>query len=231
MVSRILSSCLSLAVMFPACAAGQTGRGEQPGHALVACPYSQITGQRPANSDCAVLARKEFDSVREGSLVLRLETFATTAAALGVGTPASAVVQAAGKIWLITFGVKGERSPGGQFVTEIGPVPPLPRAARYEMQVSEADFGPEMNPAISNAVHTHSGPEFWFLLTGEQCLETPAGVTRARAGEGMFAPAETPMQLNITGSSKRDALFVIVHDAARPVTTVSDWQPKATCQK
>jgi hypothetical protein len=29
MASRILSSCLSLAVVFPACAAGQSGRGEQ----------------------------------------------------------------------------------------------------------------------------------------------------------------------------------------------------------
>jgi quercetin dioxygenase-like cupin family protein len=99
------------------------------------------------------------------------------------------------------------------------------------MRVSEADFGPDMNPAVSNAIHTHSGPELWYLLTGEQCLETPNGTTRVRAGAGMFAPAATPMQLNIVGRSKRDALFVIIHDATKPATTVSDWQPKGTCQR
>jgi hypothetical protein len=39
------------------------------------------------------------------------------------------------------------------------------------------------------------------------------------------------MQLNITGTSSRDALFVIVHDASKPATTVSEWQPKGECQK
>jgi quercetin dioxygenase-like cupin family protein len=97
------------------------------------------------------------------------------------------------------------------------------------MQVAEADFGPDVNPALANAIHTHSGPEIWYLLTGEQCLETPGGVTRARAGEGMFVQAETPMQLRIVGPSKRDALFVIIHDAARPATTVSAWHPKGSC--
>jgi quercetin dioxygenase-like cupin family protein len=98
------------------------------------------------------------------------------------------------------------------------------------MRVSEADFGPDLNPQLSNAIHTHSGPEFWYVLTGAQCLETPAGVMRAKAGQGMFAPADTPMQLSILGSGKRDAIFVIVHDAARPATTVSDWQPKGRCR-
>jgi hypothetical protein len=47
----------------------------------------------------------------------------------------------------------------------------------------------------------------------------------------MFASANTPMQLNITGTGNREALFAIVHDAAKPATAVSDWQPKGGCQK
>ncbi len=115
-------------------------------------------------------------------------------------------------------------------MTEIGPIPDIPIAASYELQVADADFGPAMNPAISKAVHTHSGPEIWYLLTGEQCLETPNGSQHAKAGEGMFAPANTPMQLNITGTGNREALFAIVHNAAKPATTISDWQPKGDCQ-
>jgi dienelactone hydrolase len=203
----------------------------QPPHALVACDESPNEGMRPPNVACAVIARKEFDAAPRGPAVLRFETFPTTDAARRASTPASAVVRAGGHVWLITFGTSGQRSPGGHFVTEIGPVPPLAPAARYEMRVADADFGPALNPQISRAVHTHSGPEFWYVLTGAQCLETPSGATRASAGQGMFAPAETPMQLNISGRTKRDALFVIVHDAARPATTVSDWQPKGSCQQ
>ena len=43
----------------------------------------------------------------------------------------------------------------------------------------------------------------------------------------MTAPANTPMQLNIIGQSKRDAFFVVIHDAAKPRVNVSDWQPVA----
>jgi hypothetical protein len=30
--------------------------------------------------------------------------------------------------------------------------------------------------------HTHPGPEGWYVLAGEQCLETPAGANKAVAG-------------------------------------------------
>jgi hypothetical protein len=84
------------------------------------------------------------------------------------------VVEWAGKIWLLTLGPKEVRSSGGTLVAEIGPVPEVPTATSYVLDMNE------------------------------QCLETPNGATRARAGDGMVAPANTPMQLNITGSSKRD---------------------------
>jgi mannose-6-phosphate isomerase-like protein (cupin superfamily) len=143
---------------------------------------------------------------------------------------ASAVVEWAGKIWLFTLGPMGVRSSGGTLVAEIGPVPDVPAAASYVLDVNEADFGPEMKEQVAQQVHTHPGPEIFYLLTGEQCLETPNGTTRARAGEGMVAPAHTPMQLNIMGSSKRDAFFVVVRDATKPRVTPSDWQPTGTCK-
>jgi mannose-6-phosphate isomerase-like protein (cupin superfamily) len=200
-------------------------------HHLLSCDDSSTPGKRSLSADCAVLVHKLFTSLPKDPIVLRLENFPTEEAAQNAASPASAVVEAVGKIWLLTLGSKGERSQAGTFVTEIGPIPGIPAALSYELYVAEADFGPAMNPAVSKAVHTHSGPEIWYLFTGEQCLETPNGVQRAKAGEGMFAPANTPMQLNITGTSSRDALFVIVHDAGKPVVTVSDWQPKGDCQK
>jgi hypothetical protein len=111
-------------------------------HSAVPCGDSPIPGRRPANWDCAILARRQFSSLPPEAVVLRVESFPTREAAEPVATPASIVVEAAGKIWLLTFARRGERSQGGQLVTEIGPMP-VPSAATYEMVVAEADFGPD----------------------------------------------------------------------------------------
>jgi hypothetical protein len=190
-----------------------------------------MPGKRPSDSDCALLVQKQFATLPAGDLVLRVENFPTIDEAESAAIPASAVVEAAGKIWLLTLSPKEERSRGGQFVTEVGPIPPIPYAANYVMDVAEADLGPANKEAVARAIHTHPGPEVFYLLTGEQCLETPDGATKARAGEGMTAPANTPMQLNIMGQSKRDAFFIVIHDAAKPRVMVSDWQPRGLCRE
>jgi hypothetical protein len=177
-----------------------------------------------------VFAAKQFTKLPKGTLYLRFENFPTREAAYQVETPVSASLEWAGKVWLLTLGPKGERSRGGAFVTEIGPVPAIPPAARYVMEVNEANLGPEMNSEIGRLTHTHPGPEIFYLLTGEQCLETPNGAQRAHAGEGMMAPANTPMALNIMGTSKRDAFFVVIHDSTKPGVSPSDWQPKGACK-
>lgn len=177
------------------------------------------------------LAVKPFATLPKGVLFLRLENFTTTKAAHDAETPASAVVEWAGKIWLLALGPKGARSSGGTLVAEIGPVPEVPPAPSYVLDVNEADFGPEMRAQVAQQVHTHPGPEIFYLLTGEQCLETPNGTIRARAGQGMVAPANIPMQLNIIGSSKRDAFFIVVHDAMKPRVTPSEWQPRGLCNR
>jgi hypothetical protein len=132
----------------------------------------------------ALLVQKQFAVLPAGDLVLRIENFATIDKAKSAATPASVVVEAAGKVWLLTLSAKGQRSHSGQFVTEVGPIPPIPYAANYVMDVAEADLGPANKEAVARAIHIHPGPEIFYLLTGEQCLETPNGVTKARAGEG-----------------------------------------------
>jgi hypothetical protein len=230
-MSRLLPAYALLISILTAPLLAQTNRDDTlaDAHDLVGCGDSPTPGKRPANMNCATLVRKQFSSLPKGPRVLRLETFRTIDSAERAASPISAVIEAVQKIWLVTLGSKGERSPEGTFVAEIGPIPPIPRAASYEFFVGEADFGPEMKAAVARAVHTHPGPEIFYVFTGEQCLETPSGVKRARAGEGMIAPAETPMQLNIMGSSKRDGLFVIIHDSTKPTVSPSDWQPKGIC--
>ena len=221
MRSHVLAASLSLVLILSGRVVVQTIQDRPTDHDH---PPIGLPGARQ-------LAVKPFTTLPKGVLFLRLENFSTTKAAQDAATSASAVVRWAGKIWLFTLGPKGVRSSGGAFVAEVGPVPEVPPATSYVLDVNEADFGPEMRAQVAQQVHTRPGPEIFYLLTGEQCLETPSGATRARAGEGMVAPANTPMQLNITGSSKRDAFFVVVHDAMKPRVIPSDWQPRGRCNK
>lgn len=227
MTRLFLRACICLAVLLSEPALAQMSPGDPHMAGAATCDDSPTPGKRPPNTDRAILLCKRFSTLPPGPLVWRFENFPTTEAARGAVTPASAVVEAAGKVWLLTLTAKGGRSKGGTFVAETEPLPPIPTGPSYEIVVAEADLGSEANVTA----HKHSGPETWLLLTGEQCLELPDRVVRARAGETMSAPAETPMKLNIIGPSKRDAFFLVVHDSSKPWITSVEFHPKGLCQK
>jgi hypothetical protein len=65
------------------------------------------------------LAVKPFPALPNGTLFLRIENFPSMKAAHEAETAASAVVEWAGKIWLLTLGPRGSRSPGATLVAEI----------------------------------------------------------------------------------------------------------------
>jgi len=225
MARLYLHACTCFALIAPGWVFAQTNGPVGHEHGSVVCNLSP--GKRPPNADCAILRQVTFSVLPSGPLAWRFEKFPTKEAAEEAATPASAVVEAMGKVWLLTLSAKGSRSKGGTLVAETDQLSSIPIGPSYEIVVYEADLGPETNVPV----HTHSGPETWYLLTGEQCLELPGRTVRARAGETMFAPADTPMKLNMVGPGKRDAFFIIVHDSSKPATTFVDWQPKGACQK
>ena len=72
--------------------------------------------------------------------------------------------------------------------------------------------------------HMHAGPEVWYTLSGETCLETPDGKQVGRAGG-------PPMHLTATGAEQRRALVLILHESVEPATTPArDWVPKGFCK-
>ena len=107
------------------------------------------------------------------------------------------------------------------------PPPDNPRA--YATQYREAVF----TPGMTAPTHTHSGPEAWYTVAGETCLETPDGVQIGRAGcPPVIVPGGPPMHLTATGTEIRRALVLILHDANQPATTTHhDWKPKGLCKK
>jgi len=155
-----------------------------------------------------------------------LDTYSTSADAQAAKGPRGNVVEALGKAWLLTIDVAGWRPSGGVRVAEIGPLP-VNADADYSAQYMEAIF----TPGMTAPAHRHSGPEAWYTLTGETCLETPEGKMVGRAGGSfVIVPEGPPMHLTATGTETRRALVLILHDSTKPPTTQAhDWVPKGLC--
>jgi len=181
---------------------------------------------------CLLLAKQQLARFPEGALFWHLSQFPTRKSAEAAKGPTGMVVEAEGQVWLFSFGPNGTKPKKGKFIATVGPLQltsdKLAPAKSYEIVAYRA-----VMPAGTNTrVHTHPGPEAWYILGGEQCLETPAGVMKGRKGESMFAPPTTPMRLSNNGSSTRSTLFIVIHDAAQPWSIpTTEWKPTGACER
>src|SRR6266567_9629114 len=103
MKSFLFSFCVCGTLIAPSAAFAQMNPADVHENGAVVCIESPTPGKRPPNTDCAILLQKKFPSLPAGPLVWRFENFPTTGAAQDAATPASVVVEAAGKVWLLTL--------------------------------------------------------------------------------------------------------------------------------
>lgn len=206
--------------------AQQSSGGAQHDHRLFACVEDGLVAGNAVG--CQLLARAQFARLPDRPLFWHLTTFPSLRDAEAAKGPQDLIAEAAGRVWLFGFGPRAQaRTAGGEHVASVGPLP-LPEARSYQVEL----YHVVMPPGAHTAVHTHPGPEAWYLLEGEQCLETPLGASRVRAGEGSVAPpGGTPMQLTNNGARLRRALFIVLHDPALPWGAPSDWRPTGACDR
>jgi quercetin dioxygenase-like cupin family protein len=191
--------------------------------------YAQIckpVTQRTSELGCWVTAHAVLGPLPQSPIFWHLDTYSTLAEAEAAKGPRGTVVESLGKVWLLTIDVAGWRPPRGARVAEIGPLP-VREDANYAAQYMEAIF----TPGMTAPAHRHSGPEAWYTVAGETCLETPDGKLVGRAGGSyVIVPGGPPMHLTATGTEIRRALVLILHDSTQPPTTpVHDWAPKGLC--
>ena len=160
----------------------------------------------------------------EASVYWHLHAFPSRKAAEAARSATGIVVEENGRAWLSEFGPRDAAPRGGEAIAIIGPLQ-LPAAKSYAAVLSYA----VMRPGDSSRVHTHPGPEGWYVLTGEQCLETPSGATRTRAGETAAVGPNIPMELTVTGATLRRAFALVIHDSAQARGLPSSWKPSGTC--
>jgi quercetin dioxygenase-like cupin family protein len=162
----------------------------------------------------------------QASVYWHLSAFPSRKAAEAAKSATGIVVEEEGRAWLSEFGPRNAAPRGGEAIAVIGPMQ-LPAATSYAAVLSYA----VMRPGDSSRVHTHPGPEGWYVLAGEQCLETPAGANKARAGGTMAVPPNVPMELNVTGTTVRRAFALVIHDSSQQRGILSDWKPSGACSR
>ena len=162
----------------------------------------------------------------EGSAYWHLRAFPSRQAAEAARSATGIVVEEDGRVWLSEFGPRDTPLRGGEAIAVVGPLQ-LAAATSYTAILSYA----VMRPGDKSRVHTHPGPEGWYVLAGEQCLDTSAGAMRARAGGTMTVRPNIPMELNVTGTTLRRAFALVIHDSAQQRGYASDWKPSGSCSR
>ena len=184
-------------------------------------------GERTSEIGYWILASEFLGQPSPHPVFWHLDKFSTLAFAEKLKELGETVVQALGKVWLLTIAKAGWRPKGGERVAEIGPLP-VDAGTKYVAQYMEAI----MNPGMETRLHRHPGPEAWYTEGGETCLETPEGKQVGKKGVSVIVPGDQPMRLSVTGTEQRRSLVLVLHDASQPwMTMASDWTAKGLCGK
>ena len=186
-----------------------------------ACENDGLIGEAPFG--CQLLVRSTVATFPDGPLFWHLRRFDALVDAEQARAPQDVIAAAGGQVWLFSFGPESHER-AGHLVGRVGPLP-LTRTGPFQIQLWYA----VMPPGTSTGSHLHPGPEAWYVLEGEQCLDTPAGPIRARAGQGAVVAENIPMRLFNPGTGRRRALFIVIHDPSVAEASASPWTPSGGC--
>lgn len=193
------------------------------------CPSccTMPVGERTQEEGCYVLANEALDSLPPGPLFWHLYTYPSVAAASEAkGSSSGTVIESFGKVWLFKIAPAEWKPAGGDRAAVIGPLP-VPPAQKYLARYMESIEAPTVT---GTPVHTHPGPEAWYLLGGAQCLRTPGKTFVIHAGETGFVPGDEPMALKPSGAEPRHSLVLVLHDASQPWRAKTEaWKPISQC--
>jgi quercetin dioxygenase-like cupin family protein len=176
--------------------------------------------ERRGEIGCSLVENKPLPATLREPLFWHIDRFDSGESALREGGPASVAFEAHGTWWLMTIESGIDDHHGGQHVTHVA-LPALPPAPKYSMLVMSA----YIPSGLTSRIHTHSGVEGFYVVDGQQCLETPTRIYEMPKGGSLVIPAGVTMRLVATGTKPRRALAVIVYDSSQPPTTRMEMDP------
>ena len=231
-IRHVREAVLSFAVL--AASNGATAADQAPAGAsapaagaVVSCVDIAKDEPRPPYG-CFNLAHVSGLQFNAPAAIWFLYRFTSEAAAEAARGEHGTVVGEAEAFWLSELAPEGTmpaQHAGGVLVAQVGPLA-LPRAAAYTATLAYA----VMQPGQRSRIHTHPGPEAFYVVSGEQCVETPSGAKRARAGEAFDEPAGVPMELMAVGTQERRGFALVLHDSAKAQAAPAAWRPRNLCR-
>ena len=190
---------------------------------LVSC---RPVSERVRPEGCWIIASQALSKLPKASAFWTVDVYPSRTSAEQSKTEYGAIVEALGKVWLLSVGSKLGEPHQGSRMARIGPLLIKPDEA-YTAQYMEAI----LPPGSISRTHVHSGPEAFYIETGESCLETPSGKQVGSRGNSIVIPEGQPMELVATGKDVRRGLVLILNASSQPATTVvRDWTSKHLCQ-
>ena len=182
--------------------------------------------ERRGEEGCSILTRRPLVAPMTTPTYWHLDRFDSLEIATRAAGPDGVAAEAHGSYWLMTVEPRTDEHRGGRHVAWIGPLA-MPAGGGHTMRVQSS----LLRPGTTTPVHTHSGPEVFYIVAGEQCLETPETGLRLGAGQSHVLPARLVHRGRVTGSDVRRALALILHDSAEPAShDLGDPPPLAACK-
>ena len=133
----------------------------------------------------------------------------------------AAAVVAHRRAWLYVLGSPDEAVGGGTRKAVVGPLrmPPGEVNARF----MEAIFPPGMR----TRVHSHAGPEAFYVVEGEQCMESPHDRRKLAAGSTYVIDSGPHVQAAPKG--RRNLVLILAPTDAPWSVPRNDWTPSGFC--
>ena len=184
-------------------------------HALGQRPSVKCTENSPerrGEEGCTILASRSLRIDSSKPLYWHIDRFDSLQAAKEAAGPDGVAAEAHGSAWVLTVETQAEHH-SQNHVVWIGPLT-LPRADRYSIRVMSS----LLKPGGTTPVHRHAGPEVFYVVSGEQCLETPDSSRRLTAGEFYVLPPDVIHRGRVAGATARRSLALSIYDAARGAT-------------
>lgn len=215
---------ITLLLMFALCEIA-SGQGTQT-RSAVKC--AEDSPERRGEEGCTILASRPLSGATTGPIYWHIDRFNSLEDAKKAAGLNGVAAEAHGGVWLMTVEGKTKDHHGGRHVALIGPLN-LPAAEDYTMRVASS----LLKQGASTPVHTHSGPEAWFIVVGEQCLETEKTAHRLKAGKSFVLATDQIHRGRVQSAEMRGALALVLHDSKRPAShdlTESDSSLLMACR-
>lgn len=131
------------------------------------------------------------------------------------------VVPTHSRIWLYVLGGRREAVRGGSRAAVIGPlrVPAGKLTARF----MESTFPPGMR----TRVHAHAGPEAFYVVEGEQCMESPTD--KRKVATGATYVIDSGPHIQAAPGGRRNLVLILSPAGAPWITLRPDWTPTTFC--